>query len=235
MPFLTEAIWQNLRPHLPRPEAEALIAAPWPRANKRWQDSDAEQDVAGLQELVTGIRFWRRHLKRDPSEWIEVWVLPPYETHERVGKVTEYVEGIKDSSKRSLANALVQFDLQALEHCHDLLLHSRHVISALGRARPVNVRKFREDVPTEVWDNSSYVPGRFQLLIPRPTDVEAERARLRREVDDAQAEVALLEAKLANEQFRTRAPAAVVGKEEEKLAAARARLEGLQARLEELT
>ena len=54
-------------------------------------------------------------------------------------------------------------------------------------------------------------------------------------VDEAQAEVTRLEAKLANEQFRTRAPAAVVGKEEEKLAAARARLEGLQARLEELT
>jgi valyl-tRNA synthetase len=66
-------------------------------------------------------------------------------------------------------------------------------------------------------------------------DVEAERARLRRQVDDAQAEVTRLEAKLANEQFRTRAPAAVVGKEEEKLAAARARLEGLQGRLEELT
>jgi valyl-tRNA synthetase len=66
-------------------------------------------------------------------------------------------------------------------------------------------------------------------------DVEAERARLRRQADEAQAEVTRLEAKLANEQFRTRAPAAVVGKEEEKLAAARARREGLQERLEELT
>jgi valyl-tRNA synthetase len=65
-------------------------------------------------------------------------------------------------------------------------------------------------------------------------DVEVERARLRREVDDVQAEVARLEVKLANEQFRTRAPAAVVGKEEEKMATARARLEGLQARLGEL-
>jgi valyl-tRNA synthetase len=65
-------------------------------------------------------------------------------------------------------------------------------------------------------------------------NVGAERARLRRQADEAQVEVARLEAKLANEQFRTRAPAAVVDKEEEKLAAARARLEGLQARLEEL-
>ncbi len=43
------------------------------------------------------------------------------------------------------------------------------------------------------------------------------------------------EAKLANQQFRTRSPAAVVGKDEEKQAAARARLEGLQIRRKGLT
>jgi valyl-tRNA synthetase len=235
MPFLTEAIWQNLRPHLRLAEAEPLIVAPWPRANKRWHDNEAEDDFGGLQEIVTGIRFWRTHRKEDRAAWIEVWVLPPYETQARVRQATEYAEDLKDDEKRRLAHNLIHLDSQAFERCYDLLLRNRHVISALGHARPVNVRKFREDVPAEVWDNASYVPGRFQLLIPRPTDVEAERARLRREVDDVQAEVARLEAKLANEQFRTRAPAAVVGKEEEKMATARARLEGLQARLEELT
>ena len=49
------------------------------------------------------------------------------------------------------------------------------------------------------------------------------------------AEGARLEAKLSDERFRTRAPAAVVGKEEEKLAAARGRAEGLRARLRELS
>jgi valyl-tRNA synthetase len=66
-------------------------------------------------------------------------------------------------------------------------------------------------------------------------DLQAERQRTRHRIEEAEAEVARLVAKLANEQFRTRAPAAVVGKEEEKMATARARLEGLQARLEELT
>jgi valyl-tRNA synthetase len=36
MPFVTEEVWQHLRPHLPSPEAEALIVAPWPLADKRW-------------------------------------------------------------------------------------------------------------------------------------------------------------------------------------------------------
>jgi len=43
-----------------------------------------------------------------------------------------------------------------------------------------------------------------------------------------------LQTKLANEQFRSRAPQEIVAKEEGKLAAARSRLEGLQVRLREL-
>jgi len=42
--------------------------------------------------------------------------------------------------------------------------------------------------------------------------------RMASQAEEAKADVRQLEAKLANEQFRTRAPAAVVGKEDEKLA-----------------
>ena len=34
MPFVTEEVWQHLRPHLASPEAEALIVAPRPRVDK---------------------------------------------------------------------------------------------------------------------------------------------------------------------------------------------------------
>ena len=42
-------------------------------------------------------------------------------------------------------------------------------------------------------------------------------------------------AKLANEQFRTRAPAAVVAREEERLATASSRLRGLEESLAEIS
>ncbi len=64
--------------------------------------------------------------------------------------------------------------------------------------------------------------------------MEAERARLSKQYAEAEAEVQRLEGKLANAAFRAKAPAAVVAGEEEKLAAARARLEGLRQRLAEL-
>ncbi len=50
----------------------------------------------------------------------------------------------------------------------------------------------------------------------------------------AEAEVGRVEGKLANASFREKAPAAVVAKEEERLAAARARVDGLRQRLAEL-
>jgi valyl-tRNA synthetase len=65
-------------------------------------------------------------------------------------------------------------------------------------------------------------------------DLAAERDQLNRPLAEADAEVARLSAKLADEQFRSKAPANVIARQEEMLAAARSRAEGLQARLNEL-
>jgi valyl-tRNA synthetase len=64
-------------------------------------------------------------------------------------------------------------------------------------------------------------------------DVEAERARLGKLIADAEAEAGRIEAKLNNAQFRAKAPAKIIATEEERLAAARARLDGLRASLGE--
>jgi len=76
--------------------------------------------------------------------------------------------------------------------------------------------------------------GRVALPLAGLFDLEAERSRLSRQIDELEGEVGRLEARLADERFRTRAPAAVVRQEEERLASARSRLEGLRARLSEL-
>jgi len=117
---------------------------------------------------------------------------------------------------------------------HEAAEASRPIIETLARVRPLHIVDGAGAAPRERVITA--VLRDVQVVVPLAGlfDLEAERARLGRQVDDAQAEVARLEAKLANEQFRTRAPAAVVGREEEKLAAARACLEGLRARLEEL-
>ncbi|MDR0468728.1 MAG: class I tRNA ligase family protein [Peptococcaceae bacterium] len=63
-------------------------------------------------------------------------------------------------------------------------------------------------------------------------DVEAEKTRLRKDSEKVEAEIRGLEGKLATEGFRSKAPAEVITKEEEKLADARYRLQALKAMME---
>lgn len=65
-------------------------------------------------------------------------------------------------------------------------------------------------------------------------DLDVERARLGKELEAAETDVARREAKLANDGFTGRAPAKVVARERESLETARAALEKLRARLGEL-
>ena len=59
-------------------------------------------------------------------------------------------------------------------------------------------------------------------------DLEAERKRLQREIERSQAEVARLEARLDDRAFLTKAPAAIVDKERQKLYTLTDKLERLK-------
>ncbi len=107
-------------------------------------------------------------------------------------------------------------------------------IETLARVRPLHVvsdvgEAPRDQVATAVLEGITAVVPLAGLF-----DVSAERARLAKLIADAEAEAGRIEAKLANEQFRSKAPAQVVATEEERLAAVRGRLGGLQAGLREL-
>jgi len=197
MPFVTEEIWQNLRPHLASPETEALIVAPWPQADERWHDSEAEAQAGLVLDVIRAIRNIRAERGVEPARFVEVYVVAP-------------------PTSRGAAE------------------DSRPVIEALARARPLHIVDGAGAAPRE--EAVAVILQGAEVVLPLAglLDVEAERARLRGQAAQAETEVERLAAKLANEQFRSRAPQEVVAKEEGKLAAARARLAGLQARLQQL-
>jgi valyl-tRNA synthetase len=197
MPFVTEEVWQHLRPHLASPGAEALIVAAWPLAVEAWCDDEAESQAGLVLDIIRAIRNVRAERGVEPSRFVEAYVV-----------VTPATHGAAEAS--------------------------RAVMETLARARPFHIvdgagAAPREDVVAVVLQGAEVV-----LPLAGMLDVDAERARLRGQATQAEAEVQRLEAKLANDQFRSRAPQEVVAKEEGKLSAARARLEGLQARLGEL-
>ncbi|HSQ38455.1 MAG TPA: valine--tRNA ligase [Acidimicrobiia bacterium] len=83
---------------------------------------------------------------------------------------------------------------------------------------------------------TSLVVGPIQAFVSQAgtADIAAERGRIARAVAEAESLLAASEAKLANPQFRDRAPAEVVDKERSRVAESAARLAKLRAQLEAL-
>jgi valyl-tRNA synthetase len=149
--------------------------------------------------------------------------------------VIEVVRAIRNirSERRVEPARFVEAHVQA-RRLRPALEASRPLIATLARAEPLHIVGEETRLPSENVATAVLADGRVALPLAGLFDLEAERSRLSRQIDELEGEVGRLEARLADERFRTRAPAAVVRQEEERLASARSRLEGLRARLGEL-
>jgi valyl-tRNA synthetase len=149
--------------------------------------------------------------------------------------VIEVVRAIRNirSERRVEPAHFVEAHVQA-RRLRPALEASRPLIATLARAEPLHIVGEEARLPVENVATAVLADGRVALPLAGLFDLGAERSRLSRQIDELEAEVGRLEARLADERFRTRAPAAVVRQEEERLASARSRLEGLRARLNEL-
>jgi len=193
MPFVTEAIWQELRQRVEGLEPESIIVAEYPVADGK-ADVEAEKKIETLIEIVRAIRNIRAERGVDPGRYVEAYVVS------------------RDGSLEAAAPML----------------------EALARVRPLHLADDASGAPGS--GVASAVLAEAQIVLPLAglTDMEGERQRLSAQLREAEAEVERIQAKLANEGFRSKAPREVVAKEEERLAAARARVEGLRQRLGEL-
>jgi valyl-tRNA synthetase len=196
MPFVTEALWQNLRGPIDWADEEALIVAPWPKGERAWVDREAEAKAQLVMDVVRAIRNIRADRQVDPSRYVEAYV--------------------------------------AADGARPVLEAARPILESLARVRPLHLIGDAGEAPKS--GVASAVLAQAQVVLPLAglIDLEEERARLSKQQAEVEAEVKRLEGKLANAAFREKAPAAVVAGEEEKLTAARARLEGLRRRLAEL-
>ncbi|MCX6011417.1 MAG: valine--tRNA ligase [Chloroflexi bacterium] len=108
-------------------------------------------------------------------------------------------------------------------------------IQSLAKAKPVSFEKGRgEAQPNE--NVLALVLKSSEVIIPMESmvDLKAERKRLEGEIAQSQALIASLEERLRDKAFLSKAPAAVVAKEREKLAERKDKLERLRQRRDEL-
>ena len=102
-------------------------------------------------------------------------------------------------------------------------------IQSLARANPVSFMK--GEPKTETGDNILVLPlQKTTMVIPMSSmlDIEAEKKRIQKETDKIQNEVTRLGTRLQDETFLTKAPAAVIEKEKQKLYTLKDRLEKLK-------
>jgi valyl-tRNA synthetase len=70
MPFITEEIWQRVRPAL-NIDGDSIMLQPFPTAGA--VDDEAEQDVDWVKGVVQGVRRIRSELNLPPGRLLDVW------------------------------------------------------------------------------------------------------------------------------------------------------------------
>ncbi|MFC2005247.1 valine--tRNA ligase [Chloroflexota bacterium] len=181
MPFVTEELWQNLKRRLPSDwqAGESVMVAPYPEADAKTIDLEAERVMESIIEIIRSIRNARAQYNVESARWIEAQIYG--------GKLT---------------SAITPYS-QAIE--------------TLARARPVTILDTRDEGPAGE-NTLVLVLKETEVVIPMESmvDMEAEKERLKKEIEQSEAEVARLESRLKNKDFLAKAPASVIEKERQK-------------------
>ena len=195
--------------------------------------------VHPFMPFVTEELWWKLR-PREPGDalagaaWPEAGAMHPDEA-ERFALVQEVVGAVRQiraqygvAPSKKIEAAVSAADAATAE----ALASVTATIERLGGLSALSVGVERETPAA----SAAVVVGRHTVYVPLAgtIDLDAERARLGREIDAKRAFLASVEKKLANEAFTSRAPEAVVAVERQKVADAHAAIAALEAGLADL-
>jgi valyl-tRNA synthetase len=222
MPFITEALWQQLRPAL---QAAGLVA-----------DADAATDPMGspsvpgvCAEPALIIAAWPRADAFCTDRELETQVQLAREVASAINAVRAEVPGVPPGQ------ALPQVVLCAEPEGADALARLRPhwpAIARLAKASEIREGDLAAPPPT----SAAAVASPLRIFVPLAglIDVDAERARLHKKIAKLQKASAGLERKLQSPSFADKAPPEVVKKDRARLEENRQAEALLQAQLERL-
>jgi len=189
--------------------------------------------------------LWQNLKNRLPSDWqvtesIMIAMYPEAdekaidpEAERIMESVIEIIHSIRNARAQYKVDSAkwIEAQIYAGELASAIIPYSP-VIQTLARARPIT---FLSNQPTAQLgeNNLVLVLKNAEIVIPMESmvDMEAEKLRLLKEIEQSQTEVNQLEARLRDKAFLTKAPTAVVDKERDKLASRKEKLERLKQQL----
>ncbi|MDT0631047.1 valine--tRNA ligase [Rubrivirga sp. S365] len=212
MPFLTEELWWKLRP---RDEGEACIAAEWP--------SVSEEAVA-LNKRYQGAPL---RYADEAKKAIESFTLV-----QEVVTAVRQVRAQYNVPPSKAIDARVRVGGAEAEATVAALESARGDLERLAGLGALQIGADL-DKPQAA---AAVVVDRHEVFVPLAgmIDLDVERERLAKEIESKRQFLGGVEKKLRNEQFTSRAPEAVVEKERQKAADARAEIDALKANLADL-
>jgi valyl-tRNA synthetase len=200
IPFITEALWQKVAPLTdahPRGTAEgeaSIMVQPYPRAEAKKIDENAERWAANLKAAIDCCRNLRGEMNLSPATKVPLLV------HGDAGQWQTFAPYA-----------------QALARLSEVrIMADEATLDAQSQGAPVSI------------------VGGDKLALLVEIDVAAERERLGKEIARLDAEIVKCSAKLGNEAFVAKAPAAVVEQEQKRLSQYRDTIAKLSAQLARL-
>ncbi|MFC1899585.1 valine--tRNA ligase [Chloroflexota bacterium] len=176
--------------------------------------------------------LWQNLRKYMPSGWQETEsiMITPYpetdknlvdsEAESTMGTIIEIIHALRNvraqykvENSRWIEAEIYAGKLQPLISPHAVFIEN------LARVKPVVILSGSQGERKDNMESVVLVLKGMELVVPMKSmvDIELEKERIRKEIDNIEAEVSHLEVRLANKDFLTKAPAAIVDKEHDKL------------------
>ncbi len=154
-----------------------------------------------------------------------------------VGDVINVVRAIRNARAEGNVehSRMIEVFVDADTRSRQAIDDSREAIGTLARVSSLRVLEEDDERPDPASVMTAILDG-VTVMAPLAglVDADAERARLTKELEETQGRLTGLEQRLGNEGFRSKAPAHVVAKEEERLAESRQRVERIEEQLARL-
>jgi valyl-tRNA synthetase len=197
IPFITEELWQTVAKTAKRSrkleagEFDSIVTAPYPKSEPGKIDALSEARIGLLKEMVNAIRALRSEMNLSPAERVPLRIS------------TENIQAMNATTK-------IDLRIDGLER--------QQIAASLKALAKLSDVTFEKSLGEEAKRSPVQIVGDLKLMLVVQIDVEAERARLSKEVARLENEIAKAKGKLSNESFVARAPEAVVAQEKQRLA-----------------